>query len=269
MFRTNRDLPTKTEIDIIISKNSDNYLLVRGKRQLGDANSPWVFDDRPYKVELKDLLLQVRRVAPNKSVIAANDAKLLRSPALYPFNRWTCSEETLVAGQSIFTTSTMFKGFVPSKTIYLLLEQSAYKGSDPNKNPSLFKNWGIKQFAQKINGNVAPLKEHKYDWKNGNVLDSYRSIFDACGISTLNRSNLLTLKAYKHHRFMVVYDNSCDGISFDECREKSQLGTVNCELEFEEDLTTTLTLVGFGITDDYMALDQGRSAYINCKPPMY
>lgn len=250
-----RDFPNGCDIGIHIYKNDDKYFLLHGMK--GGA-----FDSNTYKTHMRELKLHIRKVQPNNAVLAANEAKLLKTNAIFPFQNWTMCEANLNAGAKHFTTGTLFAGRVPSKSIYVLVEQGAYKGN-VRKNPTLFKNWGVTNFKQKIDGLVAPIDEHVFDWAGDNVRDPYRSVFENSGIGSMNRSNLVTLEAYKNHRFMVVYDNSADGLNFGQYRDKKQLGNVTVELSFKENLPAFLALLCFGITDDYTRMDEFRSLRIN------
>jgi hypothetical protein len=196
--------------------------------------------------------------------LAANNLKLAKTAALYPYKNWIANEYVMTKGQSVFYSNSLFRGKIPSKTIYLLLEHAAYKGGDEkNKNPSLFKHWGIKKFTQKINGIAAPLKTLEWDWKNKNIAESYRSIYDGLGIASQNRSNLISYDEYQTTRFMIIYDNSPSGMTFDNNRDKQQIGSIDVELEFAAILPKTLILVAFGISDDFAVVDGNRDMLIN------
>jgi hypothetical protein len=90
---------------------------------------------------------------------------------------------------------------------------------------------------------------------------------DAIGISTLNRGNLITFEQFCKTRFVIAYDNSCDGTSWDGFREKKQSGEVTVELEFKDELPADVILYAFGISQDVYGVDSDRNIIIN--PPSY
>lgn len=52
---------------------------------------------------------------------------------------------------------------------------------------------------------------------------------------------------------------------FDSARNKTATGYIDISVTFKEALETNVTLIGFGITDDTLAIDGNRDIYIN--PP--
>ena len=168
-------------------------------------------------------------------------------------------------GQRKCETGSLFRGYVPAKTIYFLLDSEALTGSY-KKNPSHMKNWGMIEFVQKINGIPSPCRPLTFDWVNEDISEAYSALFDGCGIGAMNRSNLITYDMFKQTRFMIVLDNTADGANFyDDSRNKTSTGYIDVDITFKEELPRNVTLVAFGITDDTLMINGNRDIIIN--PP--
>ena len=74
IFRTSRDWPNNMNLVVSIFPHSPEYFLMNEET------------DYQVKYELKDLTMIVRKVQPNASVLAANNAAIMRSSANYQFN---------------------------------------------------------------------------------------------------------------------------------------------------------------------------------------
>lgn len=199
IFRTSRDWPNNMNLVVSIFPHSPEYFLMSEEA-----------DDKPVKYELKDLTMIVKKIQPNASVVAANNATIMKSSANYQFNGWTLAQSQLFRGQRKCDTNSLFRGYVPAKTVYFFVDSEALTGSF-KKNPTLFKNWGITEFVQKVNGIPSPCRPLVFDWENNNIAEAYTSLFDGAGISIMNRANLITEDMYKQTRFMIVFDNTSDG----------------------------------------------------------
>ena len=202
MFRTNREWPNGVNLDIRVFRKPDDFFIMAEDD-----------DDGDYRFEIKNLELQIRKVQPNQAVVAANNEAIERIGAKYQFNSWDMHQMYLYAGNKSFNSLSLFRGYIPSKTVYFFIDADAFKGT-VKKNPLIFKNWGLKKFVQNINGVSAPTRPLVFDWPSENISDSYSAVFDGTGISSMNRGNLVTYAAFKQARFMLVYDNTCDGANY-------------------------------------------------------
>ena len=167
-FKVNKDWPNGLNIELHISRKPDAFVLMSS-----DANTT-------FKYELKDLELRVKRLQPSPKLLAANNARLLRNPALYSYQKWMSAEYKLEAGQDFFITSTLFNGRIPSKTLYVLMDQKQYLG-DFQKNPAHLTHYNLRTFKQKINSIDSPLPL-EMEWDGSKNIDiAYRYVMDSLG----------------------------------------------------------------------------------------
>jgi hypothetical protein len=252
MLCTNREWPNSVDLQLSITRKPDNYFI------MADTG---VNDQLRY--EIKDLELHVRKIQPNQGVVEANNAAMARSGAKYQFSRWQQATMHLGRGDRIFKSLTLFRGSIPSKTIYMFIDEEAHSGSY-KKNPTLFKHWNIESFTQLIDGVASPTRPLRYEWDGGNYANSYSLTMDGIGLTGLNQGNMLRHDIFKQTRFMIVYDNSADGSSFyDSGRDKISTGTISVDFTFARDLPTSVQLVSYGITNDVVVFDEWRKLYLN------
>ena len=213
LLSTSRDWPEGVQCELHFSRKNDEFVILSP-----DADADW-------KYQLKDLKLHLKKLQPATALLNANKAKMLKSPALYPCIGWIANEYKLEAHQSHFYTTTLFSSRVPSKTIYVFLEQDQYLGAY-NRNPSMLSSFSLKSFKQRVNGLVSPhalefswnAAQGGEDWELG-----YKQMFEALSISSLNRGNFLTADTWKRHRFVIVMDNCASSGCMDGFREKPKV----------------------------------------------
>ena len=71
--------------------------------------------------------------------------------------------------QTFFITNTLFNGRVPSKTLYVLVEQDQHLGSF-GKNPAYLNHYSLSKFSQKINSIDSPLPM-EMEWEGAKNID--------------------------------------------------------------------------------------------------
>lgn len=256
MLKTNRDFPNGVKLGLIFHRNDAAYLLMRGVKD-PDAD-PNALDTTNYNYEIDDLQLHIRRIAPSDKVMLWNNNQLTKTNlAKYQFYRWQLYSETLRAGVTVHTSQTVFTE-VPGRVVYFFLDNRAYTG-DFNKNPNIFKHWNIKKFIQRLGGTPAPIDDLEFDWDNDNIAEAYKYFIDACGINTMNRTNLITYDMYKKTRFMIVMDNNPEGIHFDIGRTKPKDLAVSVNITFHKPLPVDVEFIAYGIFDDVLVIDEKRN----------
>lgn len=214
IFRTSRDWPNNMNLVISIFPHPPEY---------------YILSEEAYecKFEIKDLTIILKKIQPNASVVAANNVSILNEGAKFQFNGWHLAQAQLFTGQRKCETNSLFRGYVPAKTVYFFIDSEALTGSF-KKNPANMKHWGLTEFVQKVNGIPSPCRPLIFDWENNNIAEAYSTVFDSAGISIMNRANLLTYDTFKQTRFMLVFDNTSDGASFfDNARNKTATGYVD------------------------------------------
>lgn len=235
LLRTNREWPNSVDLRLSITRKPDNFFI------MADDGT-----NDQYRYEVKDLELHIKKIQPNQAVVEANNIGISKSGAKYQFNKWQQATWHLGKGDKQFSSLTLFRGTIPAKTIYLFVDEEAHVG-DYKKNPTLFKNWGLERFTQLINGVASPTRPLVFDWGDENYADSFASIFDGCGISGMNRGNLISYDMFKQTRFMLIFDNSADGsLFYDTARNKVSTGTVAADFTFSKNLPTSLQLICYG-----------------------
>lgn len=260
MLRTNRDLPNNVELSIKIYRHEAEYLLMRGT----SATNTW--DETEYEIQLDDLILSVRKIQPTLEILNKNNMLMEKQPALFQFDKWDMARDNLPKDRKMFYTHNLFN-YVPGTVVYCLVDSDGYN-SAKKFNPNHFKHWNIKKFVQFIGGVPAPVKYLEFDWENDNVSEAYRQLYDGCGISTLNRSNLITYNMYKKTRFLIVMNNQAEGLTFDGARARPQSASVTCTIEFHEKLPKNLEFLAFGISGDVLAVDANRDFFIKTMQSM-
>jgi hypothetical protein len=255
LFRTQRLWPNGLDLEVVIHRQPAAYFI-----QSLDT------DTEQYNYEIKDLQLIVKKVQPNETFLRRNNVEIAKKGAKMLWSNWSMNTAPILKDSESMSTARLFRSFIPSKTVYFFVETDALNGKY-SKNPSYMKPWDIKEFTQKINGVVSPVAPLRYDWDGENVATSYHQVFDATTILGRNRGNLIKYDLFKKTRFMIVYDNTCEGSQayYDSSRSKVAEGSVDIDVTFKKKLPCNIHLVAFGIDQETMLFDQDRTIWLN--PP--
>ena len=186
-------------------------------------------DNPAYKFLFKEAVLSIRKVQLTQHKFIEIQKSLESVPALLPINR-------------------VFVGMVDNDSF-----TGVYK-----KNPFNFKHYNLSKIACFVNGESLPGQPLKLNFDRDHFLEGYRSLFTTTG--KINRDEGINIKRdeYKTGYTLFGFDispSTCNGGH----QEPIKRGTLRLELEFQQALANTITVLLYADFDNTIRIDKFRN----------
>ena len=130
-------------------------------------------------------------------------------PYIMPFNKTRITTRVIPEGRSSFSVPDLYRGPLPQQLIIGFVKHKAYN-ADPQLNPYIFENLGIKSLAFKVNGQSHPSTEYRPDFANNKSTREYIHMHDALGVRRLNSGLGISQKDFATNNCFFVLDLSSD-----------------------------------------------------------
>ena len=218
LFKSDRYLINNTELKLIFTKNSDDFLLI------GEGD---------YSVIIDTMRLKIRHQKVNENVSFAIEKTLLNSNIFYPLKKNITKKFNLTLA-SLWTEFELSSGLVPTRIVLGMVESESVLGKK-NKNPYNFGHFGLKEISIKVSGEFTPYANPiKIDFDSNSYLPAYETIHE--GLKTPFLGCDITREDYGKGYTLFVFNlepTSCQG-HFTSIQKS---GSVTVALEFSDSWT--------------------------------
>ena len=220
-----------------------------------------VSDGTGFKYQIKQCRLLIQRVATLESFQMAFEAKLLKQPAQFVCDVFTCKSFIIPQNQRIFEVSDAFSvSFSPQKTIACLIDQNVSLGQ-LGTSVFNFKFFNLKNIFLTINSFRDPNVSFRLDVSDDNtyILRSWLDLFG--NNSTWSTEGLIVdrIKYTKNYPFipfsMLNLETECP-----EMIHPKKLASVRIHLEFSAD-NPCLKLILFNKAVQTITVDSQRACF--------
>jgi len=126
------------------------------------------------------------------------------------------------------------------------------------KNPFNFKNYNVRKVAALVNGESLPGQPIKTDFQNDIYIEGYRSLFTASGKLNRDEGIDITREDYKSGYSLFGFDISpsiCNGGHTEPVKQ----GTLKIELEFQQALPSTISVIIYADFENNITVDKFRN----------
>ena len=124
------------------------------------------------KVAIKNPKLFIRKYVPTVSYLNSLSKNLLRSPAVYHFERVQMRQMTINVQQQFAEWPNLVTGQLPKMMLVTMTRSNALIGSQ-DTNPLFFNNFDLMHLAAEIDGKIYPTNGYEMDYSNGYYLSAY------------------------------------------------------------------------------------------------
>ena len=124
------------------------------------------------KVAIKNPKLFIRKYVPTVSYLNSLSKYLLRSPAVYHFERVQMRQMTINVQQQFAEWPNLVTGQLPKMMLVTMTRSNALIGSH-DTNPLFFHNFDLMHLAAEIDGKIYPTNGYEMDYSNGHYLPAY------------------------------------------------------------------------------------------------
>ena len=248
MFHQGRLLLNALPLKITLHRNKSGFMLSTKSNE-------------KYKFVLLEAVLSVRKVqlAPHKFIEIQKS--LETSPALYPINRVDVRTHSVAAGLTSLIWDNVFQGQLPNRVFVAMVDNDAFTGSF-KKDPFEFKHYNLSKIGCFVNGESLPTQPLKFNFAKDEYLEGYRSLFTTTGKINRDEGIDINRRSYKSNNALFGFDISpsmCNGGH----QESVKQGTLRLELEFQEALANTITVLIYADFDNHISIDKFRNVLKN------
>ena len=242
LFYTDRFLPPNVDIKIKLVRSSEKFGVLHGVA------------DKSFKIVLKDLKLQMRKVLPTLEERERFKARLLREPCYLPFKASRMRNYVIPIGVSSINIANISNGILP-KSVYFVMIHNQALSHDPTKNPFNFQHFNLSSYNLKKNGQCVFPRPFQIKPKDGDAVELYRHLYDSIGISHSNQSIGMSYEDFLNGRFVLAAD-----LTPDQCNSfhahPDVYGNLDLELGFSEVTPHPIYLIALSIFNSGIKLDQ-------------
>ena len=241
IFNQPKPLINNSRLHVKLTQNKDAYVLMSGEA------------DPHYKVEIKDIILWVRKLIVSDQV----QKSIIGRSVIMPLTRAIQREFTITPGGRTFVENNLHNGQLPTKLIMGLVRNDAHVGSYKH-NPLNFQHFDVSKVSLFLNGQIVDGRPLSFDFGNDDYIDGFWGLSRAANHRYFNDGTLITRKDYKSGYTLWSYDltpSQCD----EQFNDPKKRGTLTAEFEFAKNIPTPLTLCVYFQFDSEIIINEGGS----------
>lgn len=248
-FQSQKYLLPNIEIKLKLIRNADTFSLLAAETL-----------SSKYKLTMKNLRLQMRRIKIDPIAQAAMEQKLKGTPALYDITQSKIKTFLIPSGTKSIDLPSMIQGNLPRSVIFGFVTSAGFNGSISG-NPFYFNHQNVNLFNLKINGKPVVPTPFTPDFSGGNFAREYRWFTDNTGILHENETNGITKTEYLNNSNFWCFDLSPDLCnSFH--NHKAKQGSMDLSLGFSTETTQNLHMLLYGSFNSVIAIDHLRNVTV-------
>ena len=242
LFHTDKFLPPNVDMKIKLVRSPEKFGLLQEE------------DGKSFKIVLKDLKLQMRKVLPTLEERERFKARLLREPCYLPFKASRMRHYVIPTGVSSINIANISNGILP-KSVYFVMIHNQAMSHEPDQNPFNFQHFNLSSYNLKRNGQCVFPRPFQINPEIGDAVELYRHLYDSIGISHGNQSIGMTFDDFLNGRFVLAAD-----LTPDQCNSfhahPDVYGNLDLELGFSTITPHPIYVIALSIFNSGIKLDQ-------------
>ena len=242
LFHTDRFLPPNVDIKIKLVRSPEKFGLLQKDT------------DNKFKIVLKDLKLQMRKILPTLQERDKFKSRLLREACYLPYKASRMRHYVIPTGVSSMNITNISNGILPKSVFFVMIHNQAMS-HDPTKNPFRFEHFNLSNYNLKKNGQCVFPRPFQINPAAGDAIELYRHLYDSIGISHSNQSIGLTFDQFLKGRFFLAADLTPDQCNSYHAHPDSY-GNLDLELGFSTITPHPIYVIAYSIFNSGIKLDQ-------------
>lgn len=214
--------------------------------------------DGAFNTKILGVSLHVRKVKINPNIALMHSKQLDQGQlAKYPIRRSVVSTFTIPAGNFSFNKENVVSGQLPRRIVIGFVNNAAFNG-DFKLNPYNFEHFDLDYLSLNMGSQSFPSQPLKPDFKNGDYLQAYMTLFQGTGMLHADRGHGIQRAHYCHGYTLYVFDltaDMCEGSHMDPIK----YGSLRMEVHFKTALQNTINVVVYSEYDNLIQIDRARN----------
>jgi len=250
IFNSNRLLISGVPIKLEFTKTNDRWPTVSENAAFTAAAYP--------KFQINEMNIYARKVKIAPAIINAHAQALRISNAIYPVKRPNIKVINLTGGQSSFNIDNLFLGQIPSKIIFGLVREDAFRGQT-FRDPLRFENFNLNYLSLNVNGEMIPKVPYEPNYANERYSREYHDFLLNLGFNPINTPPI-DLDSYKNGLCLYSFNLNTDFSSTDKYINLPKNGYVNLQLKFSANIPAhNVKLIVYSEFDNTIEIDENRN----------
>ena len=199
------------------------------------------------KVIIEEAILHLLTVKVNPAIFEYHARHLAQGlPVIYNVSKAVIATLPIKTGDKEFEKEDLFYGKVPKYILMAMVSNTAFHG-DYAYNPFNFKNYNLTSLMLTRDDERIPFEMFKPDFKTGNTLREYMSLFQSNNLLGQNAVLPITYDEFKSGFTNFQWNLTDDGRGMNS--GPVQRGNLKLNLEFADALTEAIVVILYGIFD--------------------
>lgn len=245
-FNQDRFLISQTDIRIKLIPSKPEYALMAFPTAATD-----------FRINFESVVLYVDRVELNPSVINGHAMGLKTDNARYFINHSELLNYTIPAGQKSYTKDRLFPDLAPKMIMIAMTENDAFNGTY-SKNPFRFQHFNLNKLALYREGRSIPGQPFQPDFAKSIYLRDYIHTMRGFDYYNSDQTNGLTPAEWANDFTVYAFDMTADKDVSTSCLQSNLARNLRLELNFSKNLTQTINVLIYAITDSQVEITQLR-----------
>lgn len=245
ILETSRYVPHGVPIHVKLWHNSNPFRLM--------SNNP----SADYKIEIMDAVLRMYQIEVAPKVVVAQAEVFTQKPAIYYYPRTEMKSFAIAKGQFSATLEDVYQGEIPNTMLIGLVKSEAYNGSY-KENPFNFCHFNLNHIALYVNGHSTPGVPLTPDFKAGNYLPAYMTLFNDHYME--DSGIYITREEYPKGYCLFKFD-TCK-LHCPDVVAETKKGHSRLEVRFSEALPEAVTMIIAAKFPGELEIDQSRNVRV-------
>lgn len=215
-----------------------------------------------FRIKFESVVLYVRRMLLNPSVINGHATGLNKYNAIYPINHTEVVNFTIPQGQKSYVKDRLFPLQAPKLLVIGMLENDAFNGAI-KKNPFHFQHFDLKKIALYREGESIPGRPFTPDFDNKLYSRSYVNTMQTFQYFNSDDTNGLTYSDFGNGYTLYAYDLTADNDIAAPYRQAIGTNNLRLELTFDNNLPETINVLLFAVFDSHIEITKLRDIITN------
>nr|KAG5691467.1 hypothetical protein BaRGS_017310 [Batillaria attramentaria] len=223
-----------------------------------DAFSLMAVADAPstYSVKIVHASLFVRKCKLNPAVVLGHAKALEKATAKYPVQRVVTRVISIPAGNLNVVQDNLFLDQLPKQLIIGLVDSTAFNGAF-NSSPFEFKHHNLNFLALYQEGKQIPTKALKPNFRTGEYMRSYVSLFSGTNTSWKDVGNTISPSEYDKGYTLYGFDLTPSLVDGNQA-ELIRAGSLRLEMSFTTALEEPVHVIVYAQFDGLIEIDKSR-----------
>ena len=211
-----------------------------------------------YRVVIHDAILKTTQVTLAPEVVVAQNAVILKNPAVYYYKRTDLKAYPVGKDARSFSKGNFWNGAIPSKLLVCFASSDAFNGSYAT-NLFLLHHVHLSNFRLLVDGAIQGGKPLTPDFEENRYVEAYMSLYGSLDLIGRNIANNLTLESYKGGAMVIATD--IDGQHSEGHRQLEHFGSIDLSVTFKKPLEEEYQLIVVGIFQEVLRCDYARNYF--------